>query len=198
MRKLAILIAFTGASIPASATTLQQLGFAEMAQKSTAIARVRVIRVSGVLRGADVYTVYHFETLESLKAPDDSRTTDVAVPGGVAGGIRQVVAGAPSLRVGNEYVLFLWTSRSGLMQIIGLSQGVFSVTPSPVGDAAAGDPLVTRAAAGERMLDTAGRPVRDQVLAMKWSELKSQVRQALRGADVRVVPLATNVSARNR
>ena len=109
-----------------------------------------------------------------------------------------MVAGAPSLRVGNEYVLFLWTSRSGLTQIIGLSQGVFSVTPSPVGDAAAGDPLVTRAAAGERMLDTAGRPVRDQVLAMKWSELKSQVRQALRGADVRVVPLATNVSARNR
>src|SRR5258708_22469310 len=130
MRKLAILIAFTGALISASATTLQQLGFAEMAQKSTAIARVRVIRVCGVLRGTDVYTVYHFETLESLKATDDSRTTDVAVPGGVAGGIRQVVAGAPSLRVGNEYVLFLWTSRSGLTQIIGLSQGGFSVATS--------------------------------------------------------------------
>src|SRR5258708_5694047 len=130
MRKLAILIAFTGASIPASATTLQQLGFAEMAQKSTAIARVRVIRVSGVLRGADVYTVYHFETLESLKAPVDGWTADVAVPGGAAGGIRQVVAGGPPLRGGNEYVLFLWTSRSGLTQIIGLSQGGFSVATS--------------------------------------------------------------------
>ena len=198
MRKLAILIAFTGASIPASATTLQQLCFAEMAQKSTAIARVRVIRVSGVLRGADVYTVYHFETLESLKAPVDGWTANVSVPGGAAGGIRQVVAGAPSLRVGNEYVLFLWTSRSGLTQIIGLSQGVFSVTPSPVGDAAAGDPLVTRAAAGERMLDTAGRPVRDQVLGMKWSELKAQVRHALRDTGLRAVSLAANVSARNR
>jgi hypothetical protein len=174
MRTLAILIAFSGGLFPAGATTLQQLGLGEMAQKSTAIARVRVVRANAALRDGDVYTVYQFETLESLKSPAGGRTREVAVPGGAAGGIRQVVAGAPSLRVGEEYVIFLWTGRSGWTQIIGLSQGIFSVERSP-----AGDTVVTRSAAGERMLDAAGRPVRDQALAMKWPELKAQVRQAL-------------------
>jgi hypothetical protein len=193
MRTLAILIAFTGAWFPAGATTLQQLGLGEMAQKSTAIARVRVIRANAVLRGTDVYTVYQFETLESLKSAAGGRTQEVAVPGGAAGGIRQVVAGAPSLRVGEEYVIFLWTSRSGWTQIIGLSQGVFAVEHVP-----AGDTLVTRAAAGEQMLDAAGRPVRDQALAMKWPELKAQVRQALRPAALPSGPLATNLPAGSR
>ena len=48
--------------------------------------------------------------------------------GGVAGGIRQSVSGAPELKPGQEYVLFLWTSRSGLTQVIGLSQGLFQLS----------------------------------------------------------------------
>jgi hypothetical protein len=189
MRTLAILIAFTGAAFPGGATTLLQLGLGEMAQKSTAIARVRVVRANGVLRGSDVYTVYQLETLESLKAPASGSIQEVAVPGGVAGGVRQVVAGAPSLRVGDEYVLYLWTGRSGLTQVIGLSQGVFSVDRRTV----VGDPIVTRAAAGERMLDQAGQPVRDEALVMKWSELKAQVQGALRTS-----PLTARVSVRNK
>jgi hypothetical protein len=177
MRTLAILIAFTGAWFPAGATTLQQLGLGEMAQKSTAIARVRVMHANTAVRGGDVYTVYQFETLETLKAPGGGRIQEVAVPGGAAGGIRQVVEGAPLLKAGEEYVIFLWTSRSGWTQIIGLSQGLFAVEHG-----AGGETRVTRAGAGEQMLDAAGRPVRDQALAMPWAELKAQVRRALRPA----------------
>ena len=169
VRTLAILVMYAGIFVPAKATTLLQLGLGEMAQKSTAIARVRVTGSSEVLRGADVFTVYRLATLETLKAPATGNLNEVAVPGGAAGGIRQVVAGAPRLRVGGEYVLFLWTSRSGLTQIIGLSQGLFSLN----------DDVATRAAADEQMLDASGRPVRPETLAMPWAGLKARVYQAL-------------------
>jgi len=98
----------------------------------------------------------------------------VAVPGGVAGGLRQIVPGVPQLRAGQEYVLFLWTSRSGLTQLMGMSQGLFTVERTT-----AGDIIVTRAAAGEQMLDGAGRAVRDEALSMPWPELKKKAMQAL-------------------
>lgn len=141
-----------------------------MARKSTAIARVKVTGASEVLRGPDVFTVYRLAALETLKAPAAGGVQDVAVPGGAAGGIRQVVAGAPCLRVGGEYVLFLWTGRSGLTQIIGLSQGLFSLSHE----------RAIRAAADEQMLDASGRAVRPETLTMPWSDLKARVQQALR------------------
>jgi hypothetical protein len=171
VRTLAILVMFVGALLPARGTTLLQLGLAEMAQKSTAIARVRVTGSSEILRGRDVYTLYRFTTLETLKTPAGQSVQEVAVPGGAAGGIRQVVAGAPVLHPGGEYIVFLWTSRSGLTQIIGLSQGLFSV---------AGDARVTRAASEEQMLDGRGHPVDADTLTMAWTDLKMQVRRALR------------------
>jgi len=38
---------------------------------------------------------------------------------------------------------------------------------------------VTRAAAGEQMLDGVGRAVRDEALSMPWPELKKKTMQAL-------------------
>ncbi len=145
-----------------------------MAQKATAIVRAKVTGSVEVLRGTDVFTVYRLETLETVKASNGIKPADVAVPGGVAGGMRQVVAGAPVLRAGQEYVLFLWTSRSGLTQLMGMSQGLFTVERTTAGDA-----IATRAAAGEQMLDGAGRAVRDETLSMPWAELKSKVMKTL-------------------
>jgi hypothetical protein len=176
MRALAIFVCLcsAGAWVPAQGTTLQQLSLGEMAQKATAIVRARVTGSVEVLRGTDVFTVYQFETLETLKAPNGIKPMDVAVPGGIAGGLRQVVAGAPVLRAGQDYVLFLWTSRSGLTQLMGMSQGLFTVERT-----AAGDVIATRAAAGEQILDGAGRAVRDETLSMPWAELKSKVMKTL-------------------
>ena len=181
MRALAIHVCLAGvwvccagAWVPAEATTLQQLSLGEMTQKATAIVRAKVTGSIEVLRGTDVYTVYHLETLETVKTPNGIRPTDVAVPGGVAEGLRQVVAGAPELHAGQEYVLFLWTSRSGLTQLMGMSQGLFTVERTP-----AGDVIATRAAAGEQILDGAGRAVRDETLSMPWAELKSKVMKTL-------------------
>jgi hypothetical protein len=171
MRLVAISVFLACAGIPARATILQRLTLDEMVQKSTLIVRARVTGLSEVIRGGDVFTLYKLATLETLKPGPAVR--EVAVSGGVAGGVRQVVAGAPTLRAGSEYVLFLWTSRSGLTQLIGMSQGLFSVERSTTTD-----PRASRAASAEQMLDAAGRAVRDETLSMPLTELKAKVSKA--------------------
>ncbi len=174
MRSLLITLSLASALAPLRGTTLERLPLVEMTQKSTAIVRAKVVGASGVLRGADVYTVYQIEIVESWKGSGKSKSVEVAVPGGVAGGWRQMVAGAPSLHVGEQYVMFLWTSRSGLTQLIGLTQGLFSVEQSGAGDA-----MAMRAAAGELMLDASGHAVKDEAVSLKLSDLKAQVHRAL-------------------
>ncbi len=175
MRVVAIFAFLACAGIPAEATILQQLTLDEMVQKSTSIVRARVTASSEVARGGDVFTLYRFETLEVLKS--GPAVQEVAVPGGVAGGMRQVVEGAPTLRAGREYILFLWTSRSGLTQLMGMSQGVFSVERTTAGDRQA-----SRVAAGEQMLDAAGHAVRDETLSIPLTELKTKVSKSLAAA----------------
>lgn len=173
MRVVAISVFLAcAAGIPAGATILQQLTLDEMVQKSTSIVRARVTSSSEVVRSGDVFTIYKFETLETLKSGLAAR--EVAVPGGVAGGMRQLVAGAPALRAGREYVLFLWTGRAGLTQLMGMSQGLFSVERTTAGDRQA-----SRAAASEQMLDAVGRAVKDDALSMPLTELKAKVSKAL-------------------
>jgi len=176
MRSLLITLSLASALAPLGGTTLERLPLGEMARKSTAIVRARVVSASGVLQGADIYTIYRIEIVESWKSSPRSNPVQVAVPGGIAGGLRQMVAGAPALHSGEEYVMFLWTSPSGLTQLIGLTQGLFSVQQSGAGDATA-----MRAAAGELMLDASGHPVRDEAVSMKLSDLKAQVKRSLSG-----------------
>ena len=190
MRALAILSVYVGAMVPVTATTLQQLSLDEMALQSTSIIRAKVLSAGAMLRGGDVYTVYRVDTLESLKSPHPGLgVQEVAVSGGATAGIRQVTAGAPALRVGGEYVMFLWTSRSGLTQIMGLSQGLFSVRAEMLEE----DPLLTRVAANERMLDSSGRPVHDAAASLRWTELKIQVRRVLESR-----PLSAKTAAGSR
>ena len=181
MRIVAIFAFLVSVGIPARATILQRLTLDDMARKSTSIVRARVTGSSEVGRGGDVFTVYEFETLETLKS--GAAAGEVAVPGGVGGGMRQVVAGAPILGLGREYVLFLWTSRSGLTQLMGMSQGLFSVERTTTGDR-----MASRAAAGEQILDASGRAVRDETLSMPLTELKANVAKALGAAVTARVP----------
>lgn len=175
VRKLGVWLAVLGV-LPAGATTLEKLSLPEMAQKSTAVVRAKVVGSVGVLRGSDVYTVYKLEPIEVWKSPASGVPTEVAVPGGVAGGLRQPVDGAPSLLEGHEYVLFLWSSKTGSKwtQLIGLSQGLFDVR-----DADGSGRQVYRAPASERMLDAQGRPAADEAVSMKLADLKTQVSRAL-------------------
>ena len=96
-------------------------------------------------------------------------------------GIRQSVSGAPELKPGQEYVLFLWTSRSGLTQVMGLSQGLFKVSEEGSGGGSA-IAVVQRPAASELMLNRSGLPVDDHAVSMPLRDLRARVRSALASA----------------
>jgi hypothetical protein len=119
-----------------------------------------------------IYTHYTLQVSDTLKGVAPSA---VDLPGGVAGGLRQSFPGVPQLQTGSEYVFFLWRSPStGMMHILGLSQGLFNVSVLSDGTA-----QVARARIGETMLDASGHVVQDHAIQMALSALKLQVAQAL-------------------
>ena len=160
------------------ATTLEQLTLDDMIRQSTAIVRARVTGSHAGTRGGNIYTYFQLQTVESWKG---QAITEVAIPGGVAGGIRQSVSGAPELKPGQEYVLFLWTSRSGLTQVIGLSQGLFKLSEEG-SEGGRGVAMAQRPAASELMLNRSGLPVDDHAVSMPVQDLRARVLQALGAA----------------
>jgi hypothetical protein len=163
------------------ATTLEQLSMDDMIRKSSVIVRAKVTGTYSTSRGGEIWTFYRLQTIESLKSsgkssgkPSDQPLSEVAVPGGVAAGVRQTVDGAPSLNVGQEYVLFVWIGRSGLPQLMGLSQGLLTIQPN-----SSGEPTASRPAAAERMLDHSGRPVDDQPVGIRLLDLRTHVQRVV-------------------
>jgi hypothetical protein len=173
-RLLSIACALTLAILPLQCATLEQLSLTDMSAKSTAIVRAKVVNSYAVMTGPVIYTHYQLQVSERYKGAAQP-TVDVAIPGGVANGVRQIWGGAPQLDAGSEYVFFLWTGKSGLTQVMGLSQGLFAVAQD-----GSKDPGVTHTATHELMLDhITGRAVQDHTLTMPLSGLKAQIAAAL-------------------
>jgi hypothetical protein len=161
-------------AVSLQATTLQKLTVDEMIAQSTAIVHVKVTSAAPAMRGRNIYTFYQFQTIETLKATASAQT-QVAVPGGVTGGIRQMVAGAPTLTIGGEYVIFLWTGSSGLTQVIGLSQGLFSVVQDSAGNAV----LVRSSAVSATTVNKAGQVVNPESVTVSLTALKAEIQKVL-------------------
>lgn len=159
----------------AEAATLEQLSLADMIAQSTGIVRAKVGDSYAAAAGPVIYTHYRLQVSERYKGPAQS-TVDLALPGGIAHGIQQVYSGVPRLHAGEEYVFFLWTGKSGLTQVIGLTQGLFAIS-----NAGAANPSVTRAATHEGMVDRNGRRVQDRPIGMTLAGLKSQIAAAQGG-----------------
>jgi hypothetical protein len=155
-----------------TAATIAQIGTDEMAQKSTTIVRGKVLSHRGLFRGDMIFTLFRVQVTEVWKG-SAGKEIEVAVPGGVAQGYRQVVAGAPTLETGSDYVFFLWTGRSGLHQLIGLSQGALTIRATAQGE------MAMRAASEEQMVDrSTGKLVDDRGVSMPLNELRRIVRRA--------------------
>jgi hypothetical protein len=171
---LALTIVFSGMSLPGA--TLERLTFSDMVVKSTAVVRGKVLSSRAAFSGGLIFTHYQVRVTESLKGRNPG-VVDLAVPGGVANGRRQAVSGAPEFQPGDDCVFFLWTSRAGVTQVIGLTQGIFRVTGSEA------DPAVARVPTHELMLDQAThRPVKDVPLNMRLSDLRTLVADTLGAA----------------
>ena len=175
MRGLLTILGLTFVSLHAA--TLEYLSLDDMAKKSTAIVRGRVQSCAGEFRGSVIYTHCKVAVTEQWKGASES-LVDVATPGGTAKGMAQNFSGSPKLLQGSEYVLFLWTGKSGMTQVIGLSQGVFDLKADATG-AAKGQAMAQRAATQERMLDAAGEVMSASPLEMRVRDLKARVGKAL-------------------
>ncbi|MGP8246423.1 MAG: hypothetical protein ACLQVN_18120 [Bryobacteraceae bacterium] len=162
------------------AATLEQLSLADLITKSTAIVRGTVQASSVSVSGPVIYTHYTIQVSEQLKrSAGIAATVEVVLPGGQANGVVQRFAGVPQFQAGDEYVFFLWTGASGRTQLTGLTQGLFAV-----GTPGAANPVVTRAASQEAMLDgRTHRPVRSPALSMTLAQLRSRIASVLSGAN---------------
>ncbi len=157
------------AALLVPAATLEKLSLDEMAQKSTAIVRGRVLSSYAAQQGSIIYTHYRVQVSETWKGAN-AANLDVVVPGGAVRGLRQTFAGTPTLAPDTDYVLFLWTGASRLTRVIGLTQGLFTVMKTANGEVA------FRPAATEAMIDPAsGRLVRDEALTLKVADLHRRV-----------------------
>jgi hypothetical protein len=171
MRRLSAILGCLLAAAGLQAATLEKLSFEDLVGKSTAIVRARVTSTYAAARGSLIYTHYRVQVLDRWKGAASSEV-DLALPGGTAGGMRQHFAGVPALTVGTEYVLFLWTGpRSGVTQIMGLTQGLFNVKTD-----ANGNILAYRPASADLMLDQAtGQPVKDEAMELSLTELGRRI-----------------------
>jgi len=175
-RHFLLALVLTFCMMPLQGATLERLSWNDMVAKSTSIVRGTVTGSWAGFSGPMIYTHYTIRISEHLKgAGRDS--IEVVVPGGSANNLRMSYAGAPTLNNGEEFVFFLWTSKAGLTQVLGLTQGLFAVARD-----GSKDPTATRRASRELMLDAeSGRPVKDQTLVMPMSELRTKVISTLKG-----------------
>ncbi len=175
-RHFVLALVLTFCMLPLQSATLERLSLDDMIIKSTSIVRGKVTASNAAAAGAVIYTHYTVQVSERFKG-QASGSLDVVVPGGAANGVRQTFAGAPALNAGDEFVFFLYTGRDNRTTIIGLTQGLFAL-PSD----GSSDPISTRAASHELMLDrNTGRPVKDDNVSMRLSELRTRIAAGLKG-----------------
>jgi hypothetical protein len=173
-RYFAFALVVTFCMSPLRSATLERLSLNDMIVKSTAIVRAKVADSYTSFSGPVIYTHYRLQVIEQLKGQG---TTELVIPGGIAGGQRQFFAGAPVFQKGDQYVFFLWTNSEGLTHVVGLTQGLFRVTDSSA------NPGLTRAASEEEMLDgKTGHLVKDQTLTMRLDALRAKIKTALQGS----------------
>lgn len=144
------------------AITVVPMTFEQLVEEAGAVVYARVAEVRGQWtadrRGID--SILTLEALRYLKG-DLGPTVLTRLPGGEAGGMIQVLPGAPVLREGELVVLFLTARGPAIPTTLGLGQGVFRivrdadsgrvlVSPPPLKASAAG--RIIRGSAERRLL----------------------------------------------
>jgi hypothetical protein len=166
MRTLSILAALLVAT-PALGAEAVALSVEGLARSSDAVVRGTVRQATSALSadGRRVFTFVDVDVEETWRG-QDRRTVRVIVPGGEAGGIGQLVDGAPTFAGGEDVVVFLNAAEAGGFRVAGLAQGKFRVTASrAVPDLSRTNMAASLVAEGERPAE-----------AMSLAELEQRVR----------------------
>ena len=119
-----VLLALTAAF--ANGTTLARLRFEDLAQQSTAVARLRCLASEFRWERGEVWTETRFEVLELNKGLLPGLVT-VRTIGGTSGHLHSHVDGVPVFRAGEEVYLFLWERSGEPYRVLGWAQGTFRI-----------------------------------------------------------------------
>lgn len=133
MRRPAIALAILAAAIavrtaPAGATVVVGQDLADISRQADAVFVGKVATIESRWRdeaAKSIETVVTFTVVETIYGPRTDAVT-LRFGGGEVGGLRQVIAGMPQFRVGEEVLLFV-TDEPSISPIVGFHQGCFRV-----------------------------------------------------------------------
>ncbi len=148
-----VLLALTAALT--SGTTLTRLPFEDLAQQSTAVARLRCLGSEFRWDRGEIWTETRFEVLERHKGLLPGLIT-VRTIGGISGHLHSHVDGVPVFRAGEEVYLFLWERPGEPYRVLGWAQGTFRIARN----ADSGTETVTQDSAMEPIFDPRTRTFR--------------------------------------
>ncbi|MGC1614937.1 MAG: hypothetical protein WA736_09640 [Candidatus Acidiferrum sp.] len=139
----------------ASATTLSRLKLADLAQESTAVARLRCLGATNLWDQGEIWTVTTFEVVQREKGSLPGVVT-VRLLGGTVAHLHSHVDEVPAFRPGEEVYLFLWGRDGEPYQVLGWSQGTFRIARNP----RSGLEVVTQDSASSPIFDPQARAFR--------------------------------------
>lgn len=142
-------------AVAASATTLSRLKLEDLAQESTAVARLRCLGASSQWDRGEIWTETRFEVLQTEKGALPVIVT-VRLLGGHVGHLHSHVDEVPLFRTGEEVYLFLWAHEGEPYQVLGWSQGTFRIARNPQ----SGLEMVTQDSASASIFDPQVRAFR--------------------------------------
>jgi hypothetical protein len=136
-------------------TTLDRLQFDDLAQQSSAVARLRCLGSEFRWDRGELWTETRFEVLERNKGLLSGIVT-VRTIGGVSGHLHSHVDGVPIFRTGEEVYLFLWERPGEPYRVLGWAQGTFRIARN----ADTGNETVTQDSANAPIFDPRTRTFR--------------------------------------
>jgi|SRR5579864_3981023 len=163
-------------AVAASATTLSRLKLEDLAQESTAVARMRCLGASSQWDQREIWTETKFEVLQVEKG-SLSGVVAVRLMGGNVGHLHSHVDEVPMFRAGEEVYLFLWAREGEPYQVLGWSQETFRIARNP----RSGLEIVTQDSASAAVFDPQTRAFRrGGIRSLPVTIFKEKLHKALR------------------
>lgn len=133
MRKSWVLLALLCIwAVGAAATTLVPMDLDDLTVESSSVVYGKIVasRTEWDSRHTWIFTVYTVQPIEYLKG-NLGTAFELSELGGELDGLSMSVPAVPSFTVGQEAVLFVWTSPQGQHQVTGFEQGALTVQRDP-------------------------------------------------------------------
>jgi len=164
-------------AVAASATTMVRLKFTDLAQESTAVARLRCLGSTSQWEQGEIWTETRFQVVQREKGALPGVLT-VRLLGGSVGHLRSHVEEVPAFQPGEEVYLFLWSRDGEPYQVLGWSQGTFRIAR----DRQSGVEMVTQDSAATPIFDAQTRAfhrggIRNLPVAIFRAKLHKALRQ---------------------